>query len=140
MADTQELTERMFALSRAYRKVAGDVLDRGHMLRQLGQIDDAAFASVKTAYRRIIVSASDMLTDLDDALAAQLDVPLKSVEAATSRLKAAQSRIEQAGAIVDISIKVAGAAGAVAIFAAAPNMASAQAAAGAIAAAAGALP
>jgi hypothetical protein len=140
MADTQELTERMFALSRAYRKVAGDVLDRAHMLRQLGQIDDAAFASVKTAYRRIIASASDMLTDLDDALAAELDVPLKSVEAATSRLKAAQARIEQAGAIVDISIKVAGAAGAVAIFVAAPNMASAQAAAGAIAAATGALP
>ena len=70
----------------------------------------------------------------------ELDVPLKSVEAATSRLKTAQARIEQAGAIVDISIKVAGAAGAVAIFVAAPNMASAQAAAGAIAAATGALP
>jgi hypothetical protein len=139
MATTEEVTERLFALSRAYRKVAGDLLDRAHQLRQLGQLDDATFASVKTAYRRIISAASDMLTDLDAALAAELDAPLASVEAATLRLKTAQARIGLASAVVDVSIKVAGAAGAVAIFVAAPNLAAAQAAAGAIGAAAAAL-
>jgi hypothetical protein len=107
-------------------------LNRAQILRNQGAIGDKEFESVRKAYSSIIAKASDMLVELDDDLASQLDAPLKTIETATADLKANDAKIAAVGAIIDAAIKCVGAVAAVAVFIAAPTVAAAGSAAAAI--------
>jgi hypothetical protein len=132
MTDVAAVTQRVIAVSRSYRGVAGDVLNQAQLLRTGGAITDAQLDAVRDASAKIRGSAEDMLVTLDDVLAAQLDGPLGLIENATTNLKKAVALIAQVTAIVEASIEVVGAAAAVALFIAAPTVAAAGVAVAAI--------
>ena len=135
MTDVLAMTDRVFRLSSSYRALAGRLLARAVELHRAGQLDDAELASVRRSSDDLIVKASDMLVELDDALAQRLALPLAQVERATGELKTAGERIAQVTDIVTAVLGVTAAAAAVAAFVGAPGMPSASAAVSAIAAA-----
>jgi hypothetical protein len=135
MTDVSAMTERIFRLSVSYRVLAGRLLARAAELHRAGELDDAAFAAVRRGSDDLLVKASDMLVELDDALALRLTAPLRQIEQATGELKAAGERIAQLTDVVTAVLGVAAAAAAVAVFVGAPGAPNASAAAEAVAAA-----
>jgi hypothetical protein len=135
MSDVQAVTDRVFRVSNSYRALAGRLLARGAELHRAGELDEAAFASIRRSSDDLLMQASDMLVDLDDALAQRLSAPLTSIEQATGELKMAGERVAQVTDIVSAALGVVAAAAAVAVFVGAPGVPSASAAVSAIAAA-----
>jgi len=132
MADVQATVQRVTGVAQTFRAMAGTILSEAQKKHHDGALDDAGLAQVKEAYNRTLAQASDMLVDLDDALAASLDVPLSRIEQATKQLEQSQATIAKAAMLVNVALKVVEAATAVALLVGAPTPAGVAAAVSAI--------
>jgi len=132
MANVQATVQRVMAVSQTFREVSGVLLSEAQKKHASSALDDAGLAKVREAYRKTLAQASDMLVDLDDALAQSLDVPLGQIEQATKKLKESEEAIAKAATLMNVALKVAEAAAAVALLVGAPTPAGAAAAVAAI--------
>ncbi len=113
--------EEAFLLSRALRKIAGELIDRAAVLRREGHLDQEAYDQVSAAYLAIINKAIEVNNTASNALLETLEPYLEPLRQITTSLNEHRERLSAIGAVVRVSTGMTMVAAALVTLIAAPS-------------------
>ena len=126
MTTASERADRVVALSRAYRKLVGELRRTATTESRAGRLDANQTATIDSYCNEILASVDDVSLEADQAMMSEVDQSLTIIEGATTSLSAATDHILAVERVVATAQGLLTTVSQMTAFCGAPSLAAAQ--------------